>query len=233
MYKLCLDAGHGGKDQGSTGPTKLLEKDVNLYVAKAVSALFNQKFSVFQTRDRDVTISLSERSSLANKNKADILVSIHCNSFTNKEASGVETYCYKMGGQGEKLARLIQKNMVAMTGLSDRGVKEKNLHMLRETKMPSALVELAFLSNPKEETLLKTEVFRKKCAQAIASAIKEYFGDTQVEKEISPARVFYKGREFEAFMVEGKVFAEVRELGIALGKKVLWNSTTKTTEILD
>ena len=233
MYKVCLDAGHGGKDPGATGPTNVLEKDINLSVAKLTAAFLKESISVILTREEDVAVTLTERSRLANENKADILVSIHCNAYTNQETHGVETYCYKMGGQGEVLARFIQKNLVTATGLTDRGVKEKNLHILRETRMPSALAELAFLTNPAEEALLKNKGFQEKCAMAIAKGIREYIGEVQIEKWLSHAAVFYKEKEYDAFILEGKAFVEVRKLCEELGKKVIWDNVTKTIEIKD
>jgi hypothetical protein len=92
----------------------------------------------------------------------------------------VETYIYAPGGEAEKLARLVQAELVAATGLTDRGVKAANFHVLRKTDMPAILVELAFISNQEEERLLADGIFQSKCAETIASGVKKYL---QIEGE--------------------------------------------------
>lgn len=229
--KICLDPGHGGKDPGAVGPSGLKEATVALDVCKKVSSLLSGDFDVILTRTADTTTELITRSNLANREKAYILVSVHCNAAANRTAHGAETYCYKFGGNGEKLAKAIQKHLVSKSGLFNRGVKTGNLHMVRETKMPACLVELAFISNPTEEKLLRSEDFKNACAIAIAQGIAEYFGKEL--NNVEPTKVLYKGKKLEGFIREGKTFVEVRELCSAFGKKVEWNSKDKIVEVKD
>lgn len=179
MVKVCIDAGHGGNDPGAIGSSGTKEKDINLAVAKKLGELLKAEgISVQLTRLLDTTLELSDRVEIANKTSADYFISIHCNSASSPTANGVETYCYKFGGEGEKLAKAVQEELVKATGLFNRGVKEGNFQVIRETKMPAILIELAFISNPNEEKLLNTPQFQSKCAIAIMKGVKKMAGIT-------------------------------------------------------
>jgi len=174
---IVVDAGHGGTDPGAVGPSGVKEKNVNLEIASKLAALLRSTgFNVVMTRTNDSTVSLNERSSMANAINADLFVSIHSNSATIASAGGTETI-YMIGGDAEsqKLAAMVQKNLVEALGLNDRGTVARNLHVLRETYMTSILVEVAFLSNPTEEQLLTNPEFQQKVADAIYRAIKTYY----------------------------------------------------------
>ena len=233
LYKVCIDPGHGGSDPGAEGPSGLVEKAINLPVAMTVSSLMPKNFQVVSTRTSDTNVSLSQRTVIANSENADIFVSIHCNSSVNRTANGVETYCYQFGGDSQLLAEFIQKELVTATGLVNRGVREGNFQVLRDTKMPSVLVELAFLSNPREESLLRTSAFQKTCAQAIIRGIGGYFMATTVLRKIGLSGVKYNNKEFEAYLIEGKLFVEVKEFATAMGRNVIWDAKSKTAEIRD
>lgn len=175
MTKIVIDAGHGGKDPGAIGPAGTKEKDVALAIAKKVAALLKSAGIDAQlTRDSDVFVELNTRANKANAAKANYFVSIHCNSATSPQAHGTETYCYAKGAEGEKLAANVQRALIKELKLADRGVKTANYAVLRETRMPAILVELAFISNPKEEALLRNELFQDLAAKAIAEGICEY-----------------------------------------------------------
>jgi len=180
---VVLDAGHGGYDPGASGD-KLAEKTANLAVVQKVGKLLTAKgIKVVYTRQDDTYLGLDERSDLANLYNAAVFVSVHCNASTSSLPSGTETYCYypesdpQLYLQKEErynLALRIQQAMIAALGTVDRGVKQGNLSVLRKTDMPSALVEMAFISNPAEEAQLQQSQFRDKAAQAIADGINSY-----------------------------------------------------------
>lgn len=182
---VVLDAGHGGSDPGASG-TYLKEKDVTLAVAlKAGQLLTAQGIKVVYTRTDDTYVGLLDRSDIANFYNAAVFVSVHCNASTSPTPSGTETYCYYPDDNPQlymqkderyNLALRLQQALVANLGLNDRGVKQSNLSVLRETNMPSALAELAFISTPSDEALLQQQQFRDKAAQAIATAIAGYMG---------------------------------------------------------
>ena len=180
---VVLDAGHGGSDPGARG-SSMNEKDANLQVALKTGALLQQRgIRVEYTRRDDSYVSLEERSSIANRLNATVFVSIHMNSYGSSAASGTETYYYAPSSDAElyaqrderaRLARAIQTQLVNTLQRQNRGVKEANLSVLRNTSMPSALAEVVFISNPTEEGLLQTAWFQDKAAEAIANGISSY-----------------------------------------------------------
>ncbi|KHO62664.1 N-acetylmuramoyl-L-alanine amidase [Thermoanaerobacter sp. YS13] len=189
--KICIDPGHGGYDPGAIGSSGLKEKDITLAVAlKVAEKLRHAGVEICLTRNSDQTPwesnnDLQMRCDIANSFGADYFVSIHCNSAGTPEAKGAETYCYKLGGKGEVLAKAIQTELIAATGRANRGVKTANYYVLRCTNMPAVLTELAFISNPEEERLLADTDYQEKCATAIARAIGKVTG-IQILREVLP-----------------------------------------------
>jgi len=187
MVDILLDPGHGGNDPGAVGKSGTKEKDVNLKLAKMIGALLQDRgISIAYTRETDILLGntinedLKERVRLANEViKPKYFVSIHNNSFT-KDSKGAETYIVGTGGQAEKLAKSIHSNLIAATGLYDRGIKTANFYVLKYTNMPAVLVEVAFLSNPDEEKLLNDDAFLAKAAEGIAKGIVEFLGKSWV-----------------------------------------------------
>lgn len=179
---VCLDAGHGGSDPGAVGPSGLREKDVALAVTLAVrDQLTRAGVRVVLTRDRDKDVAsptatageeLGARTKIANEAKAQLFVSIHCNSFSSASAHGTETFHNPGSSKGKQLARAIQDRMIEFMGSNeDRDVKQSAFFVLRHTNMPAALAELAFISNPQQEKLLADPSMQKRFAEAIAKGI--------------------------------------------------------------
>ncbi|MDT3700169.1 MAG: N-acetylmuramoyl-L-alanine amidase [Thermincola sp.] len=185
---IVVDAGHGGYDPGAIGVTGLHEKDFNLYVAlKLRDKLTAMGATVIMTRSDDAFISLSTRAAVANQVYADIFVSIHANSSNSSSKKGTSTYFYTPTSnpgfytkleQRSKLAASVQDRLVAQLGTVNAGILQANFAVLRETQMPSILVESAFLSNSGDEALLKSNEFREKEAQAIADGLMDYFANS-------------------------------------------------------
>lgn len=171
---VVIDAGHGGSQPGALSVTGKYEKVMNLDIALKVEALLKKEknIDVIMTRSNDSTMSLSDRTKIANNLKADIFVSVHGNSNTSSSPNGTETYYTRE--TSSKLAKTIHKHLAKATGLKDRGVKTANLHVTRETKMPAVLLEIGFLSNKGDESQLFKEDFQNRVAQGIVSGIKEY-----------------------------------------------------------
>ncbi|WP_438351158.1 N-acetylmuramoyl-L-alanine amidase [Paenibacillus sp. FA6] len=172
---VVIDPGHGGSDPGASSVTKKREKDFNLSVGLKVQAILLKEpnIDVVMTRESDVYPTLSERALLANQIKADVFVSIHGNSNTSSSPNGTETYYYKRS-ESKELATIIHKYVIKATGLKDRGVKNENFHVIRETTMAASLVEVGFLSNSIDEAVLFTDDLQNRVAQAIVDGIKEY-----------------------------------------------------------
>lgn len=177
--KIILDAGHGNQDPGAVGPNGTKEKDVNLETAlKLKKELENAGATVLLTRSSDVFLELSERTALANASDYDAFISIHADSFSST-SRGSTTYINTTvnfnGIRSKAMASAVQKNLVASLGTYNRGVKEQSFYVNRMNELPSILVELAFISNPSEEALLKSAAGQQKAAVGIAKGLDEYF----------------------------------------------------------
>jgi N-acetylmuramoyl-L-alanine amidase len=171
---IFVDAGHGGSDPGAVGSNLHYEKKYTLDIAKKLKELLEAEGAfVILSRDRDEKVSLRRRSSQANANKADIMVSIHINSFLKSYAHGSETYYYKY--KDKKLASAIQREMSRSLGLKNNGIKRAKLYVLSHSTMPAALVEPLFMTNPKEMAKLKQPAFRQKIALGVKKGIVRYF----------------------------------------------------------
>lgn len=196
MKKNMLDAGHGGKDSGALGVNNVFEKDIILDVANRINRyLEGQDIKNINTRTTDIFLSLTERTNNANNLGVNSFVSIHCNSSDNSTAQGLETYCYKF--QYRALADAIQDELIK-EGLytKNRGVKEGNLHIVRETNMPACLVELGFITNQEDYNLIMNN--KDKFAKAIAKGICKFNGVTWKESTTSDegfANGDYSGRK--------------------------------------
>lgn len=172
-YKVFIDPGHGGKDNGSSH-NGYLEDQLNLQIAKKVEAkLKEQGISVEMSRNTDKYVSLSSRSIKSNNSGADLFISIHQNAGFTSEASGIETYYLN---ENDKLAKNIQESVVDSTKARDRGIKKKNLQVLRDSKIPAVLLECGFISNKTEGYRLSTKDYQEKIANGIVNGINNYLG---------------------------------------------------------
>ena len=129
---------------------------------------------VYLTRSIDTNVDLKPRTDMANKLPADLLVSVHLNGHNDPAVGGTETF-YKAGNdKGKKLAEFLQAEMLAEFKLRNRGIKTNNLHMTRESRMPAALTEAAFISNVAEANLIKRPDFDRRHGESIARGIIKY-----------------------------------------------------------
>ena len=168
---ICLDAGHGGTDPGACAGGEQ-EKDIALTVAKLIGGKLAGN-TVIYTRTDDNYVALQERTDYANRNNADILVSIHCNSAASEKANGVEVYTHtSQSDRSVAAASAIYKKLLAASGMMGRGIKAANFHVLRSSAMPAVLVELGFISNPADRAKLTDTAWQNKIACAIAAGIK-------------------------------------------------------------
>ncbi|SFK90937.1 N-acetylmuramoyl-L-alanine amidase [Paenibacillus sp. 1_12] len=172
-YTVVLDPGHGGKDSGTVSVTGRYEKDFVLGVGTKVYNLLAKepKIEIILTRKNDTFIELPGRVSIANDIKADLFVSVHGNSTGKEEVNGIETYYYTE--QSLPFAKLMHQNLLKSTGFEDRKVKQEDFHVIKNTTMPSLLLELGFLSNKVQENTMFQETFQNQVASAIAAGIKQ------------------------------------------------------------
>ncbi|VFU11658.1 N-acetylmuramoyl-L-alanine amidase [anaerobic digester metagenome] len=174
MAKICLDYGHGGKDPGAVYKGRK-ESDDNLSFGKAVAAeLKRHGVEVIETRAVDETVSLGERSGVANSGGCDYFISFHRNAFKPEQAKGAETFVYMTPStKSLQLAERIQKALAGV-GFVNRGVKKANFHVLREIKSPAVLAEVGFLDNTGDNQLFDSK--RNEIIKAIVTAVLSQLG---------------------------------------------------------
>ncbi|WP_026079532.1 N-acetylmuramoyl-L-alanine amidase [Spirulina subsalsa] len=172
---VMLDPGHGGRDPGAVGIGGLQEKNVVLPISLRVAQLLEQQgVRVIMTRNNDTFVTLAGRAQMANRARATIFVSIHANaiSMSRPDVNGVETFFFNSAGQ--RLASSIQNSILQSTSMNNRGVKPARFYVLRNTSMPSALVEVGFVTGNLDAPRLADPNFRNQMAEAIARGILLY-----------------------------------------------------------
>lgn len=181
--KIVIDAGHGPETPGKRSPDgSLREYQFNSAVAQYVADAFLHKYEgveVLMTHDDSRDVPLKERTDKANAWKADLFVSIHANASGDgwSAAQGIETYVHtSWPKEAVALANAVQRRLIRLTGRPDRGVKSADFHVLRETRMTAILIECGFMTNKDECALLKSDDYRRKCAEAIVAGIVETYG---------------------------------------------------------
>lgn len=221
---IAVDAGHGGKDSGAIGKNRLYEKTVTLSIAKKLTNLLNDdpNFKGVLTRSKDNFISVFQRSEIARKNKANLLISIHADAAPNRNATGASIWVLStkradtelgrwleqdekqsqlLGGAGDalsddhdhhlsqavldlqfsysqrvgyELATQVLKEMTGLIKVHKRKPEHASLGVLRSPDIPSILIEVGFISNESEESLLRSNIHQDKIAKAIYQGIKNY-----------------------------------------------------------
>ena len=217
ISRIVIDAGHGGHDTGTIGPSGLCEKDLVLDVALRLKKLIEAGMGseVVMTRSDDTFVPLEERTAIANEKDADLFISIHANASRDRSARGIETYYLNFTSnpdalevaarenatsqesvhglqqliekialtekieESKELARQIQRSVYAQVAQSngnerDRGLKKAPFIVLIGANMPSVLSEISFLTNPRDESLLKKATYRQKIAEALYRGIARY-----------------------------------------------------------
>ena len=171
IFRIVLDAGHGGVDHGASF-ADAHEKYINLQVVYKLKALLEDAGAeVILTRTDDTFISLLDRAELANGEEADLFVSIHCNYYIeNPFVTGFEAYYYT-DPKAEYLADQILRGIKASGTFPVRNVKSAELSVLMNTKMPAVLLELGFLTNDQERADLCTDAYQSALAATIAESI--------------------------------------------------------------
>jgi N-acetylmuramoyl-L-alanine amidase len=219
---IVLDAGHGGHDTGAVGPGGLQEKDLVLDVTRRVARLLEEKLDVkvLLSRDADQFVTLRDRTTYANRERADLFVSIHANAHRETASAGVETYFLSSEAtdgtarqvaalensvvqlektparpsgrldavkailwdlaqsefqqESSRLAEVVQDSVTQSLRIPNRGVKQAGFYVLGGAAMPAILVEIGFVTNPKEERRLKEMKYRDEIARAIFAGLAEY-----------------------------------------------------------
>ena len=185
---IVVDAGHGGNDPGKVSGNNVLEKDVNLQIAtKLANELENAGFKVIMTRTEDNGLykeddvnkkaaDLRARCEIAEEENADLLISIHQNSFSDSNVRGGQTFYYTHPVKGKKMASLIQEHLKSADKDNTREAKANDsYYLLIHTPCICVIVECGFLSNAAEAELLVSDEYQNRLADSITDGVKEYF----------------------------------------------------------
>lgn len=196
---IGIDNGHGKNTPGKRTPDESMrEWEFNYQTAKYLNEeLQFNNFKTLMVSDTSEDTPLRTRTDRANNAKVDIFVSIHANAYlgTWGDANGIETFAYKASTTGDKLAKLVQEELIKATNLRDRGVKYNNLFITRETNMPSILCECGFMDNKREAILLKSDSYRRACAKAICKGICRFYNVNYKDKSLNESNsedMFYR-----------------------------------------
>ncbi len=189
---VVIDAGHGGEDPGKISNSGLKEKELNLNIALKVKELLEKdQYNVIMTRQEDKLVysqgttdiyykrlqDLTRRKEIMDNSGADIVVSIHTNSFPQAQYYGAQTFYPADSPESKKLAECIQKSMRENVDKSNEREPQlkQPIVIIKDLKTPTTIVECGFLSNAAEEQKLGTEEYQTTLAEAIKKGIDSYF----------------------------------------------------------
>lgn len=292
LRTVVIDAGHGGHDHGCSG-IHSKEKHIALNISKKLGKYIEGQFpkvKVIYTRDKDVFVPLHTRAEIANKNKADLFISIHCNAMGSKKhlVRGTETYVMGLHNADENLAvakreneaillekdyeknyhgfdpespeghiilamvqnafleqsisfaEKVEYNFSYLVGRKSRGVKQAGFLVLRETTMPSVLIETGYLTHKSEEKYMITKQGQDELAFAIFKAFQSYKREIEVDNATSPAalpaktlnsvnsqKVFPKKHNSSSLKNSKKIF----KVQLASSSKSIKTSTSKWKKV--
>ncbi len=187
---IAVDAGHGGPDGGAVSSEGVVEKEINLAIAQYLRDYLQEAGAlVVMTRETDADLARPETKGLSrrktedllkrvefiNKKNSDLLISIHMNSIPSSRWSGAQTFYYDKHPDNQVLATLIQEEIRNNLKNTTRLANTVNtVYLLKASTIPSALVEVGFLSNPAEARMLANASYQKKIAAAIYRGILRY-----------------------------------------------------------
>ncbi|MDB5085766.1 MAG: hypothetical protein JWN30_2652 [Bacilli bacterium] len=188
---IVIDPGHGGIDGGTqSAQGDYLEKNLNLEVSRKLKqALEDKGFTVYLTREEDTDVTqhapnsavksrhrrdLMGRVEFAKQHQANLVISIHTNTGT-KTNIGPLVICQPESYESVTAAEIVQHQFNSMTGIGQHVIKGKRLYILTHSTIPVILVEVGFLSNPRDAYQLHTPQYQQKLIEAIVSGVNEYF----------------------------------------------------------
>lgn len=195
---IVLDPGHGGMDGGASSKSGILEKTVTLEVALKLRDYLQEAGAlVIMTREEDVDLAspdtakirqrkaedLRKRAQIVNESEADLYLSIHMNAIPSERWRGAQTFYHLSDKKNEELAVFIQEEIKRNLENTNRYAKPiHHVYLLKEAKIPGALVEAGFLSNPEEAAMLETEDYQDKVAASIYEGMLRYVSGEKAPK---------------------------------------------------
>lgn len=187
-YRIVVDAGHGGFDSGKVGIGNILEKEINLAIARKVQEnLEAAGIEVVMTRESDQGLydeneenkkqqDMKKRCEMINESGADLAVSIHQNSYTEEYVCGPQVFYYETSQKGKELAQILQETLNEKLDIArPREIKADNTYyILKKTQIPTVIAECGFLSNTEEAEKLTSEEYQEQVAEAVCEGILQY-----------------------------------------------------------
>lgn len=189
-WRIVVDAGHGGEDRGACYfPDALIEKEINLDMSQRLgTALEAAGAEVFYTRTDDVFVSLEDRAEHANAVAAHLFISLHVNRIPNHpECFGAQTFYYPTSEASKTLAEFIQAELLRVDPENYRQAQSGNYKVLRLTKMPAVIVEIAFMTNARDRQLLQDDAYRNDITRAIVAGVIGYVESKKAEGVTRPS----------------------------------------------
>ena len=188
---IVVDPGHGGEDPGKVGINDVLEKDLNLQIAKKVKKLLEEAgIKIVMTRTNDKVPDakkedLNQRVQLINETKPTLALCIHQNSYPDEKIKGAQVFYHTITSEAEDVASIVQEELRTVDPTNTRQIKENDTYfMLKNTQVPTIIVECGFLTNPEEAAKLTQEEYQDKLAQAICEGVIKWLsGDAEAEGE--------------------------------------------------
>ena len=244
-YKVFLDPGHGGRDPGAVGQYSTREKDVNLAVGLLLRDILVQHgLEVMLSRESDILpyypddlrVDTLMRGEKATDFGATVMLSIHCNGANSSTANGAEVWRRKTllsanNSNGEAtLATRLLEGFLAKTKFVNRGIKQEDFMQFTRARMYSCLVEMGFISNAAEETLLATPAFQRELAQGLAEGILTFLGVPILpEPAQDDVLIVVDGKVISTYarIVDGRTLVPIR-FAEQLGYSVHWDAETRT-----
>lgn len=179
---IVIDPGHGGPDPGAVGVSGTLEKAITLAAALELRRALQAtgRYRIALTRTGDQSVSLAARLAFAHSHDADLLIAIHADASRDRHARGASVYV-RSGGATAPLAASagLQDSMIDQLSddvrMAGAPARAGHLYVLASRTIPSVLVEMGFLSNRQDESLLRQTAHRRVVVQAIKDAVDDYF----------------------------------------------------------
>lgn len=186
-YVVVIDPGHGGNDPGKVGVSGVLEKEINLQIAKKLQMLLEaEDVTVVLTREDDAGLykesdrnkkvaDMRARCALITELQPDLVISIHQNSYHEESVKGGQCFYHTASKEAEELAELIQEQFRKMDETNNRQIQaNRSYYLLKKTSVPTVIAECGFLSNREEEGKLTQESYQEQLAWGIHLAILKY-----------------------------------------------------------
>ena len=186
-YVVVIDPGHGGKDPGKVGVSGVLEKEINLQIAKKLKLLLEaEDVTVVLTRDSDAGLyqesdrnkkvaDMRARCALITEVQPDVVISIHQNSYHEESVKGAQCFYHTSSKEAKELAELIQEQFRKMDDSNKRQIQSNSsYYLLKKTEVPTVIAECGFLSNWEEEGKLMQESYQEQLAWGMHLAILKY-----------------------------------------------------------